>query len=212
LRAVAAASSGEIRPRSANRTTPRVPPPIFPVFAFARQVIGRTVRLLMKITKDTVVAIDYTLTNTKGEVIDSSVGFEPLKYLHGAQNIIPGLERELEGLVAGDEKTVTVQPEDGYGVREEALIVTVPRANIEAEAQVAVGMRFHAETPAGVRVMRVIAVEPETVTLDGNHELAGEVLNFKVKVATIRAAKPTEIEHGHPHQETSCGTGCGCHG
>lgn len=166
----------------------------------------------MKITKDTVVAIDYTLTNSKGEVIDSSVGHEPLKYLQGAQNIIPGLESQLEGLVAGDEKSVTVQPEDGYGVREDALIVTVPRANIEAEAQVEVGMRFHAQTPAGIRVMRVIKVDTDTVTFDGNHELAGEVLNFKVKVVSVRAAKPTELEHGHPHQETSCGTGCGCHG
>ena len=166
----------------------------------------------MKITKDTVVAIDYTLTNTKGEVIDSSVGFEPLKYLHGAQNIIPGLERELEGLVAGDEKSVTVQPEDGYGVRDERLIVSVPRSNIEAQAQVEVGMRFHAETPAGIRVMRVVKVEGETVTFDDNHELAGEVLKFQVKVASVRAAKQNEIDHGHPHQETSCGTGCGCHG
>ena len=166
----------------------------------------------MKIANNTVAAIEYTLTNTKGEVIDSSVGFEPLKYLHGAQNIIPGLERELEGLTVGDEKSVTVKPEDGYGLKDERLVVKVPRSRIEAEAQVAVGMKFHAETPAGVRVMRVIAVEGEEVTFDGNHELAGETLHFKVKVESVREAKQNEIDHGHPHQETSCGTGCGCHG
>lgn len=165
----------------------------------------------MKIDTNTVAAIEYTLTNAKGEVLDSSVGFEPLKYLHGASNIIPGLERELAGLVVGDEKSVTVQPEDGYGVTDPRLIVEVPRDRIEAEANVTVGMKFHAETPAGVRVMRVIKVEGDTVTFDGNHELAGETLFFKVKVESVREAKPTEIEHGHPHQETSCGTGCGCH-
>ena len=165
----------------------------------------------MKIANNTVAAIEYTLTNAKGEVLDSSVGFEPLKYLHGAQNIIPGLERELEGLAAGDEKTVVVQPEDGYGLPDERLIVKVPRDRIEAEANVTVGMKFHAETPAGVRVMRVIKVEGDEITFDGNHELAGEVLTFKVKVDSVREAKPTEIEHGHPHQDTSCGSGCGCH-
>jgi FKBP-type peptidyl-prolyl cis-trans isomerase SlyD len=165
----------------------------------------------MKIANNTVAAIEYTLTNTKGEVLDSSVGFEPLKYLHGASNIIPGLERELEGLSAGDEKSVTVKPEDGYGVADATLIVKAPRERIEAEANVTVGMKFHAETPAGVRVMRVVAIEGEEVTFDGNHELAGETLHFKVKVESVREAKPTEIEHGHPHQETSCGTGCGCH-
>ncbi len=167
----------------------------------------------MKIANNTVAAIDYTLTNAKGEVIDSSEGMEPLSYLHGAQNIIPGLERELEGLVVGDEKSVVVQPADGYGVHDENLIVTVPRERIEAEAQVEVGMRFHAQTPAGIRVMRVVKVEGDTVTFDGNHELAGETLHFKVKVIAVREAKPNEVEHGHPHAEggCGCGSGCGCH-
>ena len=167
----------------------------------------------MKIANNTVAAIDYTLTNAKGEVIDSSEGMEPLSYLHGAQNIIPGLERELDGLVVGDEKSVVVQPADGYGVHDENLIVTVSRERIEAEAQVEVGMRFHAQTPAGIRVMRVVKVEDDTVTFDGNHELAGETLHFKVKVIAVREAKPNEVENGHPHAEggCGCGSGCGCH-
>lgn len=165
----------------------------------------------MKIANNTVASIDYTLTDAAGTVIDSSEGFEPLKYLHGAQNIIPGLERELEGLSVGDEKNVVVKPEDGYGVADERLVVTVPKDRLETGADVQVGMKFHAETPAGVRVMRVVKVEGDNVTFDGNHELAGATLYFKVKVADVRDARPTEIEHGHPHQETSCGSGCGCH-
>lgn len=167
----------------------------------------------MKIAANTVAAFDYTLTNAQGEVLDSSRGMPPLEYLHGASNIIPGLERALEGLQAGDEKQVVVPPGEGYGERDPRLVVTVPRARFETDDRIEVGMRFHAQTPEGVRVMTVTGVGVGEVTLDGNHPMAGEVLHFSVKVATVREATAEELSHGHPHQEGGCcGGGCGGHG
>ncbi|MDR2981652.1 MAG: peptidylprolyl isomerase [Puniceicoccales bacterium] len=163
----------------------------------------------MKIAANTVAAFEYTLTNAKGDVLDSSNGMPPLEYLHGANNIIPGLERELEGLVAGDEKKVVVEPAAGYGERDERLIAAVPRDRFETDDMIEVGMKFHAQTPEGVRVMTVIAVADDTVTLDGNHPMAGETLYFQVRVAAVREATQEELNHGHPHREGGC---CGGHG
>lgn len=181
---------------------------------FASAGTLRTVSVLMRIAANTVAAFDYTLSNAQGEELDTSRGAEPLEYLHGAGNIIPGLERELEGLRTGEEKSVVVQPADGYGLRDARLLVSVPRERFETDDTIEVGMRFHAETPEGVRVMTVTAVTPENVTLDGNHPLAGEVLHFSVRIAAVREASSHEISHGHPHREGGCcgGGGCGGHG
>jgi FKBP-type peptidyl-prolyl cis-trans isomerase SlyD len=165
----------------------------------------------MKIAANTVAAIDYTLTNAQGEVLDSSKGLPPLEYLHGASNIIPGLERELLGLSAGDEKQVAVSPAEGYGEHDPRLVVTVPRSRFETDDTIEVGMRFHAQTPDGLRVMAIKAVDGDTVTLDGNHELAGVPLHFAVKVVSVREASAEEISHGHPHHEHDGGC-CGGHG
>ena len=180
---------------------------------FASGNVPATVNALMKIAPQKVVAIEYTLTDAAGKELDSSRGMPPLEYLHGFSNIIPGLERELEGLAVGEEKNVVVQPEHGYGVRDERLIAKVPRDRFDVADVIEVGMRFHAQTPEGVRVMTVAAVDPDGITLDGNHELAGQVLHFAVRVAAIREATAEELEHGHPHQEGGCcGGGCGGHG
>lgn len=159
----------------------------------------------MQIAKNRVAFIDYTLTNNDGEVIDSSAGGEPLAYLHGAQNIIPGLENALEGKAVGDQLQVKVSPEEGYGERNDQMVQAVPRellANIE---NVEVGMQLQAETDAGIQVVTVAAVDDETITVDGNHPLAGQELNFDVTVRDIRDATEEELEHGHVHSPDGCG-------
>ena len=167
----------------------------------------------MNVAKDHIVSFDYTLTDDSGTVIDASRG-APLSYLHGARNIIPGLESALEGLGIGAEKKVTVPPAQGYGEYDERLLMSVPADRMGGHA-VQVGMRFHAETNAGLRVLTVKEVKADEVVLDGNHELAGKTLHFAVKITEVRAATPTELAHGHPHQEGGCcggggGGGCGC--
>jgi FKBP-type peptidyl-prolyl cis-trans isomerase SlyD len=144
----------------------------------------------MQIAKDLVASIEYTLTDAAGAVIDSSVGNEPLAYLHGAGNIIPGLENALEGKKAGDSLTVTVAPEDGYGEKSEGLIQVVPKDMFQGVETVEVGMQFHAQTDHGMQVITVAAVDGDNITVDGNHPLAGQTLNFDVKIIEVRAASP----------------------
>jgi len=160
----------------------------------------------MTITQDKVVLIDYTLKNAEGEVIDSSEGAAPLAYLHGAENIVQGLERELEGKKEGDSLSVVVKPEDGYGVHNEELIGAVPREMFESDMDIEVGMTFQAETDQGVQMVRVVGLSDEEVTVDGNHPLAGETLHFDVTVCEVRDASEEELEHGHVH-----GEGCDHH-
>ncbi len=139
----------------------------------------------MKISSGALVSIHYTLTDEDGEVIDSSRDREPLQYEHGSGNIIPGLEQALEGHTSGDDVQVTVEPEDGYGQRNEDMIQTVPRdafANVES---VEPGMQFRVETEKGPMVLQVKEVEEESVVVDFNHPLAGERLHFDVNVTDV---------------------------
>ncbi len=151
------------------------------------------------IAKDKVVSIDYTLTGAAGEVIDSSQGGEPLTYLHGGGNIIPGLERALEGKSVGDQVNATVAPDQGYGQKPPALVQGVPRTQFPGVTDIKVGMQFQAQTNHGPRVVTVVGVSDDTVTVDANHPLAGETLNFAVKVVDVRDATAQELDHGHPH-------------
>lgn len=154
----------------------------------------------MKIDKDHVVLLHYTLTNNQGETLDSSSGGEPLAYLHGGQGIIPGLERELHGKAVGDKFVAVIQPADAYGEINEVLVDEVSREMFGEIDQIEVGMQFQAGDPNGnTRVVTVKAVGEETVTVDANHPLAGQVLHFDVSVEEIRSATQEEIEHGHPH-------------
>ncbi|HSM27571.1 MAG TPA: peptidylprolyl isomerase [Thioalkalivibrio sp.] len=154
----------------------------------------------MQISTNSVVLIDYTLTNDQGDVIDTSSGREPLAYLQGHQNIISGLESALEGKSAGDRVQVSIAPADGYGERDESLSQAVPRQMFEDADQVIVGMQFHTMTEQGhQQVVTVTAVDAENVTVDANHPLAGETLNFDVTVVEVREALPEELEHGHVH-------------
>ncbi len=153
----------------------------------------------MQIAKNAVVAIDYTLRDTDGEVIDASPEGQPLQYLHGAGNIIPGLEKALEGKAAGDDLDVSIPPAEAYGERDERLQQDVPKSMFEGVEDIQAGMRFQAQTQSGPQVVTVAAVSGDQVTVDANHPLAGQTLNFKVKVSDVRAASDEEIEHGHVH-------------
>jgi FKBP-type peptidyl-prolyl cis-trans isomerase SlyD len=155
----------------------------------------------MQIAQNSVVAFHYTLTNDAGEVLDSSEGREPLTYLHGAGNIIPGLEKELEGRAAGDKLTATVEPGEGYGEKQEQLVQEVPRDAFQGVESIEPGMQFQAQTQGGPLMVTVTQVEGDTVTVDGNHPLAGQTLNFAVEIASVREASEEEIEHGHVHGE-----------
>ncbi|NRP16545.1 MULTISPECIES: peptidylprolyl isomerase [unclassified Marinobacterium] len=153
----------------------------------------------MKIADKTVVSIHYTLTNALGETIDSSVGQDPLVYLQGAQNIIPGLENALTGKAVGDALQVTVEPAEGYGEIRDELIQEVDRSAFQGVDDIDVGMQFMAQTPWGEQPVTVVKVEGDQITLDGNHQLAGETLNFDVEVVEVREATAEEVEHGHVH-------------
>ena len=153
----------------------------------------------MQVANNTVVVIDYTLTNDAGEVVDSSKGGEPLAYIHGIGQIIPGLENALEGKQAGDDVSVTVAPADGYGDYNEGLIQVVPRDMFQGVDTVEPGMQFHAQTNEGLQTITVTRVEGDDVTIDGNHPLAGQNLNFEVSIRDVREATPEELDHGHVH-------------
>lgn len=153
----------------------------------------------MKIAKNVVAALEYTLKDDDGTVIDSSTGGPPLQYVHGVGGLIPGLEEELEGKAEGDSLQVRIAPEKGYGEREEAMIQSVPRSQLPADAEITVGTQFQAQSEMGIHIVTVTGVEGDTVQLDANHPLAGVHLNFDVKVVEVRPATEEEISHGHVH-------------
>ncbi|TRX74196.1 FKBP-type peptidyl-prolyl cis-trans isomerase [Pseudomonas mangiferae] len=156
----------------------------------------------MLIAANKAVSIDYTLTNDAGEVIDSSAGGAPLVYLHGAGNIIVGLEKALEGKQPGDELQVSIEPENAYGEYSAELVATLDRSMFEGVDELEVGMQFHASGPnGGMQIVTVRDIEGDEVTVDGNHPLAGQRLNFQVKVVDVRDASAEEVAHGHVHGE-----------
>ena len=156
----------------------------------------------MLIAANKAVSIEYTLTNDAGEVIDSSAGGAPLVYLPGAGNIIPGLEKALEGKTTGDELNVAVEPEEAYGEYSAELVSTLSRSMFEGVDELEVGMQFHASAPDGqMQIVTIRDLDGDDVTVDGNHPLAGQRLNFQVKVVDIRDASQEEVAHGHVHGE-----------
>ena len=153
----------------------------------------------MNITQDKVVEIEYTLT-VDGEVVDQSEENEPLVYLHGHNNIIPGLEKALEGHVAGDHLTVTVSPEEGYGERDDENVQVLPKEDFDDDVEV--GASYFAQAEDGsVNPFTVVSVNGDDVTVDFNPPLAGQTLNFDVTVKEVRDATAEELEHGHAHGE-----------
>ena len=153
----------------------------------------------MEITADTVVLIHYTLKDDSGEVLDSSAGGEPLAYIQGHGNLVPGLEKALEGKQDGYTAAVTLSPAEGYGTRDEALVQRVPKRSLQGAGEIRKGMQFQARTDDGMRLFTVTGVAGDMVTLDGNHPLADRTLHFDIEVVSVRDATTEELEHGHVH-------------
>ena len=150
------------------------------------------------IANNHVVSFHYTLTNAEGEVLDKSQG-EPLVYLQGAGNIIPGLENALLGKTVGDKFTVTVPAAEGYGEYNPELVQEVPAKMFQGVDNIQAGMQFQAQTDDGVQIVTVKAVEGENVIVDANFPLAGQDLTFDVEIVDIREEKKEELDHGHVH-------------
>lgn len=153
----------------------------------------------MQIESNRVVTLNYTLSDDDGNILDQSQDGS-FCYLHGAQNIIPGLENALTGKQADDRLQVSVAPAEGYGEQDDERIQAVPREMFPEDAEIEVGMMFHAEAPDGSPLtVTVTELADDTVTVDGNHPLAGKTLNFDVEIISVRNAAAEEIEHGHVH-------------
>jgi FKBP-type peptidyl-prolyl cis-trans isomerase SlyD len=154
----------------------------------------------MEVAAERVVSINFSLENDKGELLDSSPSDEPLVYLHGAEGILPALEHSLDGKSAGEEFSVTITPDEGFGEHDKSLIVQVPRENFPDGQDLQVGMQFQAQDPDGSdsRILTITVVGEESVTVDANHPLAGMTLTFTGTVNDVRAATPAEIDQGRP--------------
>ena len=151
------------------------------------------------IADDVVVTLDYTLT-VDGEVVDSTAGIDPISFLQGYENILPGLENELYGLKIGDQKKVFITAKDAYGEIDADSIVDVPRADIPKDIPLKPGIELQVSNEDGELMDAVItSISKDSVRLDFNHPLAGKDLNFEVTVVDLRAAEAEEIEHGHVH-------------
>jgi len=163
----------------------------------------------MQISHHKVVSAQYTLSNDAGEVIDSSEAGDPLVYLHGEENIIPGLESALTGKAVGDKLKVSLDAVDAYGEYDNELVETVSAGIFEGVDKIEVGMEFETELPdeEEVEFVRVTAVDGDNVTIDGNHPFAGMRLHFDITIEAIREATEEEIEHGHVHGGECCGEG-----
>lgn len=166
----------------------------------------------MEIKKNSYVSLNYTITDDKGKVLDSSEPDGPIDYIHGANMLIPGLERVLEGKKQGESLTVRVEPKDAYGDRKEELVYVLPKDQVCKDEDIKVGMHFEADTPSGVVNLVVTNINDTTVTLDANHPYAGKTLNFAVSVVECRAATADELKcvtHSH-NASGSCGHGGSC--
>ena len=156
----------------------------------------------MKVGKDKVVLMHYTLKNDAGDVIDSSEGGDPLPFLQGHGNIIPGLESALEGSKEGDKLDVSIKPKEGYGERMQEAIQEIPSSAIQGIDEIKVGMELQSQDQDGkVHFFNVTKIEDDKITVDENHPLAGQTLHFSVSIESIRKAEAEELSHGHVHAD-----------
>jgi FKBP-type peptidyl-prolyl cis-trans isomerase SlyD len=153
----------------------------------------------MQVGNNRVVAIDYTLKDDDGKIIDTSQGREPLSYIQGIGNLIPGVETALEGKAEGERVEITVPPETGYGVRDEALVLSLDRDKFGEVEDLQEGLRFRMDSGDESMIFTVTNIEDDKVHVDGNHPLAGMTLHFDITVQSIRDATTEELEHGHVH-------------
>ena len=158
--------------------------------------------MTLMIGDNSVVSIHYTLKNDEGEVMDSSEGKPPLQYLHGKNNLIPGLEAELTGKTTGAQFEASIPPEQAYGERRDDFIQVISKEMFQGVESVEPGMTFVAQGEGGAqRQVRVTEVDGDKVTIDANHPMAGLTLHFAVEIVDVREATPQELEHGHVHQD-----------
>jgi len=155
----------------------------------------------VKISDKKVGIIHYTLKNNNGDTLDSSEGKPPLAYIQGMKNLIPGMEKALEGKIAGDQFNIVIPPADAYGLRNEELVSEVPLTNFPEKSEVKVGVQFQTETDDGPKIAQIIKIDNETATVDLNHPLANQTLHFKVEIIEVRDATDDELSHGHVHGE-----------
>lgn len=149
---------------------------------------------------NTVVHISYVLKDSKGEILDQAESGDEFHYLHGHENIVPGLEKALDGKAIGDKIDVSLTPDEGYGDFDPSRVRKFPKSEFPARMRnPKIGTMLQIEEDGRWGVWRVEAVEADTITLDGNHELAGQDLHFSVEIHGIRPATAEEIEHGHAH-------------
>lgn len=153
----------------------------------------------MQITSGSVVVFDYTLTDDDKDIIDSSKGSEPLAYIQGEGQIVPGLEKAMEGKKAGDSFKVSISPEEGYGVHDPENISVVPADQIEGGEELEEGMQLHTEGEFGEQTVIITKIVGNEVTIDGNHPLAGLTLHFDITIRDVRPATKEELDHGHVH-------------
>ena len=154
----------------------------------------------MAISENSVVTLDFSVSNANGELLDSTEDKQPLEYLHGTGYLVAGLEAELNNKAVGEDFDITLAPEQAYGERDEALVQSVPGELFDG-MEVSEGDTFVAETDDGHRPVTIVEVAEEYVKVDGNHPLAGMTLTFKGVVRAIRPATEEEIAHGHVHGE-----------
>lgn len=151
------------------------------------------------IADDVVVTLDYTLT-VDGEVVDSTAGIDPISFLQGYEDILPGLEKELYGMKVGDQKKVSIKAKDAYGEIDPEAVVDVPRTDIPKDIPLKPGIELQVTNEDGELIDAVItSISKDSVRLDFNHPLAGKNLSFEVTVVDLRTAEPEELEHGHVH-------------
>ena len=152
----------------------------------------------MQVAEKKAVTIKYTLRDEEGAVLDTTDGRDPMTYLHGAGNLVPGVEEALEGKSPGDEIKVTVPPEKGYGNREDGNVRNLPLRKVSA-GKIQPGSQVQLNTSHGPIVATVLAVKGDYATIDLNHPLAGKTLRFELEVVEVRDATEEELSHGHVH-------------
>ena len=166
-----------------------------------------------EIANEVVVEFHYTLTDNDGKVLDQSQERGPLAYIQGKQNIVPGLEKQMEGKKVGDKFTAKVPCAEGYGEFQEGMIQAVDKTQFDGVDNLQIGMQFQVDTEQGMIVVQVKEIQDDKVVLDGNHPLAGVDLTFEVEVVSLREATAEEAEHGHLHMGAGCCSSddsCGC--
>jgi len=168
----------------------------------------------MNIQDNAYVELEYSLTLNSGDVVDSSTPEKPLGFIFGAHQIVPGLEKKLQGMATGESATLVVEPSEAYGVRDEELVKELPRQHFPEGMDIQAGMIFQASTPGGPATMRVLEVADDNIKADFNHPMAGETLTFDVKVLNVREATAEELEalKAPPMSAGGCGGGCSCDG